>query len=859
MEATLVNLEQLLSLFDLGRPSPIFLLGAGASVKSGVPLAGSLVEWAAKWQFCRRNHRNVDDPTVKRTDWMAFLHAQNWYDQEKRPEDNYFGVMQRLLIPKSERKEFFLWTLNRDVPASSGYEDLLRLLDSGAVTTVLTTNFDKVLPDLKAARKRPHHMEVIRTPDESVAFSTSPTHPQLVYLHGAVEYYTDQTLESEVQELRADLVQLLSPILRDHPLIVVGYRGAEPSIMRSLLIDKAETANKYPHGIYWCSLTATLHPLVVELASKIQPNLQILLTEGFDELMKAIVDHCDRQPHRSHAIAPKSGKVEKLPFDMSPLVGASLDELDWTGVREQLINYSNRTKMDVPDEITREWLTERMCTLDLATRTDGTVVPTVAGYLLFGIEPTRRVKSAYIDISVDGRKTRTIKGNLWAQKDILDNLLEEINQPFILKSRNSEVVFPYPKIALRELCTNALVHRTYATPGQLQVELEKNCIRLINPGGLVDEVAGRVHSNLQQQIESGATGITGYRNTVVADIFCGAGAMEKKGSGLPDVHRSVTKGGGKVIFGPTAANDAFKAIVYRRPEDVDESTGTAAPVTNVTRYSTNLLEISSIPDVVWIAERDLIAVDSGTSPPTFAISGTSEISFAQLHGRSTPLSVAELTARTDGGRHLTGLINQCLYRFLEQRGLIVDTFRKRAYFPRTKEGTRELKYQASIRQATRTVTKPFVSKVSQRVLYWVHEAIWFGVERFGPQYVLRILPGYVFTTDGKEELLNHKRVGALATRKAARDFSLQVYNHLVFWAWVLSNGQDQLSIPTGAQPISVKPTFAGCDLDTPAGADIQFVPDEYQVKEDAKLEELEQEIAEDVELLAEPEDNAPQH
>ena len=31
-----------------------------------------------------------------------------------------------------------------------------------------------------------------------------------------------------------------------------------------------------------------------------------------------------------------------------------------------------------------------------------------------------------------------------------------------------------------------------------------------------------------------------------------------------------------------------------------------------------------------------------------------------------------------------------------------------------------------------------------------------------------------------EELLDHRRVGALATRKAARDFNQQVYNDLFF-------------------------------------------------------------------------------
>jgi hypothetical protein len=859
VETSVLGIDQLLPLFDPGRPTPVVLLGAGASVKSGVPLAGSLVEWAAKWRYCQQSHKNVDDPTVKRTDWMEFLHSQDWYRQDRRPEDNYFDVMQRLLVPKGERKEFFLWTLNRGVPASSGYEELLKLLDAGPIKTVLTTNFDRVLPDLKAARQRPHHLEVIRTPDECVAFSTSPIHPQLVYLHGAVEYYTDQTLESEIQALRPDLVNLLSPVLRDHPLIVMGYRGAEPSVMRTLLMDRAEFARQYTYGIYWCSLTATLHPLVVELEKMVHPNLQIVIIPGFDETFKVIAEHCERIPKRKHAPGSPRDSADKLPFDMAPIPEASLDELDWRLLKDRILAYCDRMKIEVPSDVTRTWLTECMCNFDLAARVGDKIVPTVAGYLLFGFDSSKRVKSAYTEVWVDGKNVRTIKGNLWVQKEVLDNLLEEINQPFILKSRNSEVVHPYPKIALRELCTNALVHRAYSGQGHLAVEVERNCVRLLNPGGLVEEVAERVQSKLQEHIESGATGIKGYRNAVVADIFCGAGAMEKKGSGLPDVHRSVTKVGGKVFFGPIDGNESFKAIVYRRPEEVDETTGTATPVSNVTRYSTNLLELCSMPQVVWTQSRVLVSSTSPEAPPSFAISPKTEISFSQSGSSGMPISTEELLSRPDGARHFTGLLNQCVYQFLEQRGLVVDRYRKRAYFPRTKDGSREIKYQASFRQATRTVTKPFISKASQRVLYWVHEAIWFAVERYAGQYVLRILPGYVFTTDGREALFNHKRVGALATRKASRDFSLQVFNHLVFWGWILSNGQDETSIQTGADPIVLKASFASCDLEVPVRADTQFEPDEYQVRSDTRLDELEQEIAEDAELTPESEDHATQH
>lgn len=849
MEIRSASVDQLLALFDPGRPLPILLLGAGASVRSGVPLSADLVELAGKWKFCRTHHRHVEDPTIKRTDWLNWLHGHPWYDQSKRPEDNYSEVVENLLIPKGDRKEFFLWSLSVDVPPSSGYEHLLELLGGGFLTTVLTTNFDRILPDLKAARKRPHHLEIIRTPDETVAFSTSPTHPQLVYLHGAVEYYTDQNLTAEVQRLKPQLVDLLTPLLRDHPLIVIGYRGAEPSIMTHLLAGQADAANRFAQGIFWCSISPTFHPLVANLNACVSPNLQFVLVPGFDEVMETISHHCESLPKKAWTPA-KSLPAEGLPFDMTPLPEATMEELDSQKIREQLTVYCERMKIDLPTPLTNDWIEQQLCSLDLAVRRNSTLVPTIAGYLLFGINPAKRVRSAFIEVTENGLPKKRIDGNLWLQKDAIDSFLEDLNRPFILKKTNNEVVHPYPKVALRELCVNALVHRTYSGTKGVVIELERNCIRISNPGGLVEEVADRVHTTLQQQIEAGITGIKGYRNSVIADLFCGSGRMEKQGSGLPDVHRSVSKNGGKVFFGPTDKNSAFKAIIYRRPEEVDTSTGTATPTTNVSRYSSNLLELISMPEEIWVYPADNITERGDWASLSFPSSRKGRLSF--IDPSSSQIGVAcvptaELLSTGEGRREVVGLLNQCLQTFLRHSGLVVDQTRKRAYFPRTKQGPREIRYQAKFRQATRTVTKPFISRTSERVLYWIHEAIWFGFERFSSQFVLRLLPGYVFTVDGVEVLLNHRRVGALATRKAARDFSLQVFNHLIFWSFVLSNGQQHISIPTGGNPIRLSATFAGCDLPMPAGADIQFEPDEFQMRADSELDALEQEIQEDAE------------
>ena len=66
------------SLFTDG-PDPIFLLGAGASYSSGIPLAGEMVEKIARWGYCKENNLSIEDPRIRRSDWYPWLEKQNWY------------------------------------------------------------------------------------------------------------------------------------------------------------------------------------------------------------------------------------------------------------------------------------------------------------------------------------------------------------------------------------------------------------------------------------------------------------------------------------------------------------------------------------------------------------------------------------------------------------------------------------------------------------------------------------------------------------------------------------------------------------------------------------------------------------
>lgn len=861
--------ERLRSLFlqDVSA-KPVLLLGAGASLKSGVPLSDQIVELAAKWAYCQSSGQHPDDPAVKRSDWLQWVQRHRWYRSEVAAYENYSAVIQNTLQPRHNRREFFLKLIRPGVPASSGYEHLFQLLDQGRIDTILTTNFDSVIPDLRATRRRPHHIEVIQTPADYIKFSTSPGYPQLVYLHGSVEHYTDKNLVEDLQRLDDSLVALLSPVLRDHPLIVVGYRGGEASIMQHLLGDEAPRTNNFRRGIFWCQMfDAPVHPAVAALHEKLAGNLQLVSIAGFDEVMASIAAGCASLPALVSTWRPHTSDDARVPFDMRVAKTATADDLDWARVQVQITAYCRKMQIDIPSKISRDWLEQRMEQLDLLRRDGEALRPTNAGYLLFAAAPGVRIPAARCLVRVRDERERVVEGNLWSQLEVASDLLAELNRPFRLKASVSESVFPYPPLALKELLVNALVHRSYEGSEPLVIEVDDTFVRFVNPGGLVGNVFERVNTHLQQQIEFGARGIRGYRNTVIADLFYGAGAMDKEGSGLPDVHAQVKQNGGRVFFGPVdETNVAFRALVYRRPEEADRITHTA-PVSGATsKFFANLLEVVSLPPLVYSLPTELLAAKEvfdrcGTElPPVFVLKrGTELYSFSNLGDSSNPLQLAlgghsaplntetrHFIATPEGHRTVVELLNRAFVRHLETKGLTVDFRRKRAYFPRTKDGAREITYQASLRQATRTVTKPVTSQRTGTLLYWQHEALSFAFDRFGDEWALRILPGYAFTKDGEREELEHTKIGPLATRKAARDFTLQVHNHLVFWTWVLAGGADGFPLDVGAVAVQVRGLLLSCELSTPLTADVE--PGEEFVRDQAmQVERLEKQIEADLE------------
>jgi NAD-dependent SIR2 family protein deacetylase len=193
-----------------GQPSPILLVGAGASVRSGIPLAEGVVEKAARWAYALETSRTPEDPRILRSDWLPWLRTKSWYQHQRSLADNYHASVEHLLQPRQNRKDFFLKLITPGIDPSAGYQKLCEFLHHGIIKTILTTNFDHLLPDATRMLRRPRHVTLIETPSDYTLFSTSPDYPQIIYLHGSVEHYTDHNILQEVQKLDESCVHARS-------------------------------------------------------------------------------------------------------------------------------------------------------------------------------------------------------------------------------------------------------------------------------------------------------------------------------------------------------------------------------------------------------------------------------------------------------------------------------------------------------------------------------------------------------------------------------------------------------------------------------------------------------------------------
>lgn len=258
---------------DAGQPDVHYALwlGAGCSVSSGIPAAGSLV--AERWLPRLRELRGAEGRDL--VEWAR--ESFPGYDRDN-PAAMYGQVMEELFFhPDARQRE--IEALCKGRFPGFGYAVLAALLehDDGLFNVALTPNFDDLIPDAMYVFGEERPLVIL---DEALAgyIRSARMQPMVVKVHGDSRLSPRNTRD-ETGKLQEEISENIRSLLHDRGLIFIGYGGNDVGIAEML---EALPTRALPLGVWWASRTEPDGVLRAWLGERDATWVEI---PGFDELM----------------------------------------------------------------------------------------------------------------------------------------------------------------------------------------------------------------------------------------------------------------------------------------------------------------------------------------------------------------------------------------------------------------------------------------------------------------------------------------------------------------------------------------------------------------------------------------------
>ena len=198
---------------------------------------------------------------------------------------------------------------------------------------------------------------------------------------------------------------------------------------------------------------------------------------------------------------------------------------------------------------------------------NGRIFPTNAYILLSGKENWE--VSRKIQCGVFKGETRSIfvdkkefEGSIIMQLEkAYQYVLEKINLGSDIVGIYRVDKYEIPPKSIREVIANAVIHRSYLEPNDIQVALYDNRLEITSPGMLLSGV------NVKRMKE----GYSKLRNRAIASVFAYVNIIEKWGSGIPRIMDEIREYGLQEPEFIAFEND-FRVNIYRKSYNTTQST-----------------------------------------------------------------------------------------------------------------------------------------------------------------------------------------------------------------------------------------------------------------------------------------------
>lgn len=262
-------------------PNFTLLLGAGASVSSGIRSAGELIDiW--RNELCHALGGPTDaspDLSERQKQHLKTKHS-DWYD----PNKEYSSLFERRYDLQRQRRMFVESEVANKTP-SIGYLYLTHLVGHHFFNTIFTTNFDDLVNEAfyLFSDQRP----IVCAHDSSInSITVTSKRPKVIKLHGDYLFDDIKATTRETESLEHNTRLKFSEFAKDYGLVVAGYSGCDRSVM-DVLMSLLKSEDYFKGGIYWC----------IRPGSEVSEDLRKLLWKdrvyfvdysGFDELLAEI-------------------------------------------------------------------------------------------------------------------------------------------------------------------------------------------------------------------------------------------------------------------------------------------------------------------------------------------------------------------------------------------------------------------------------------------------------------------------------------------------------------------------------------------------------------------------------------------